>query len=277
MDLLMTRHVTPVVIPLIILPLLGEAIREGWAQDAGVTSTSRNSPTRASTCIIVRSIRPSDVVQAEGGQPARVISYGVKYDDRDRILAKVPTIKEALPIREIPRQIRHRDRTLDGRVVGTTHDYATFARLEIDRGRFLTEADDAKFENHAVIAAGTAQALFPEADPIGQAVKLGADYYTVVGVTKGRAGTRGVEDIPAVEASNVDVYVPLNTCRLRFGERVMTSRGGETRFEECQLSEIVVRVRDGAKVEDAAALIKSTIEPFHPKGDVEVTIGRNQR
>ena len=56
----------------------------------------------------------------------------------------MPTIKKALPIREIRKQIRHLDHVLDGRVVGTTHDYAEFNHLEIDRGRFLTEADNEK-------------------------------------------------------------------------------------------------------------------------------------
>jgi putative ABC transport system permease protein len=145
------------------------------------------------------------------------------------------------------------------------------------RDRFLTEADNAKCENVAVIASGAAQALFPEADPIDQAVKLGTDYYRVVGVTRGRAGGAGNGDDAVVKSSNLDVYIPLDTCRLRFGERIMSGRGGVKRFEETQLSEIVVQVRDGAKVEETATLIKAAIEPFHPGGDVEITPGRDHR
>lgn len=252
-----------------ILPFLGGPMTEGFAQDAEAALATRDSLLRASTCITVWSIRPN----VDGSHPARVLSYGLKYADLDRLLATVPTIKRALPIREIPRQIRHLNRSLDGYVIGTTHEYASFARLEIDRGRFLTAADDAKYENHAVIAAGTAQALFPEEDPIGQTVKCGNDYYTVVGVTKWSAGRPDDGDRPAVKASDMDVYIPLNTCKLRMGERILINRGDVRAFEECQLSQIVVQVRDGSKPEDAAALIRSAINPFHPKDDVGISIG----
>ena len=102
-----------------------------------------------------------------------VLNYGLKYDDYDRLLATVPTIKRSLPIREIRRQIRHLTHSIDGRVVGTTQDYADFNMLEIDRGRFLTEADNERYQNYAVLAAETAKELFPYEDPMGQSVKLG--------------------------------------------------------------------------------------------------------
>src|SRR6188768_3173895 len=51
------------------------------------------------TNIIVRSVKPSDEAQATSGRPSRVLNYGLKYDDYDRIMATVPTIKKALPIR----------------------------------------------------------------------------------------------------------------------------------------------------------------------------------
>src|SRR3954453_21976193 len=75
------------------------------------------------TNIIIRSVKPSDESQASGGRVASVLNYGLKYEDYDRIIATVPTIKKALPIREIRRQVRHLTHFIDGRVVGTTADY----------------------------------------------------------------------------------------------------------------------------------------------------------
>src|SRR5438270_9999550 len=121
-----------------------QAIAEGSSRDA-----QERIRALGATNIIVRSVKPSDESQASGGRPARILNYGLKYDDYDRILATVPTIKKSLPIREIRKQIRHLSRALDGRVVGTTQDYATFNMLEMARGRFLTEADNEKYENYA--------------------------------------------------------------------------------------------------------------------------------
>src|SRR3954453_9220393 len=111
------------------------AVGEGSSRDA-----QERIQQLGATNIIVRSVKPSDETQASGGRPARVLAYGLKYDDFERMMATVPTIKKALPIREIRKQIRPLEHFLDGRVVGTTHDYDEFNRLEMERGRFLTEA-----------------------------------------------------------------------------------------------------------------------------------------
>ena len=126
------------------------------------------------TNIIIKSVKPTEETQAagSGGRGMSVLNYGLKYDDYDRLLATVPTIKKALPIREIRKQIRHLTHFIDGRVVGTTHDYAEFNQLEIDRGRFLTEADNERYQNYAVLAAGDGQGTLPlrgPDGPVGQA------------------------------------------------------------------------------------------------------------
>ena len=46
------------------------------------------------TNIIVRSEKPSDESQASSGRPARILNYGIKYDDYHRILATAPTRSE---------------------------------------------------------------------------------------------------------------------------------------------------------------------------------------
>ena len=108
------------------------------------------------------------------------------------IMATVPTIRKALPIREIRKQIRRLQYYLDGRVVGTTHDYAEFNLLRMEKGRFLTASDNEKYQNYAVLAAETTEKLFPYENPLNQSVKLGTDYYTVVGVTSKRASSAGI-------------------------------------------------------------------------------------
>src|SRR5947209_17022413 len=162
------------------------AVGEGSSRKA-----QRQFAELGATNIIYRSVKPSEESMSSGGGRRMVLNYGLKYEDFDRLLATVPTIKKALPIREIRKQIRYLNRALDGRVVGTTQDYADFNRLDIDKGRFLSASDNARYENFAVLASETARTLFPYEDPIGRSVKLGSDYYTVIGVTKERAQSAG--------------------------------------------------------------------------------------
>ena len=196
-------------------------------------------------------------------------------------MTAVTTVTRAVPIRELPRQIRHLERTIECRVVGTIHDYAAVTGLEMDRGRFLTDVDLTRLETdrgrspadadnaaalyHVVVSSEVAQALFPEEDPIGKPVKFGTDDYTVVGVVK---QANDLKD---------NVYMPFLTCKLRFGERIIDNRSGKREAVETQLSRLILEVRDGADVEATAALVKSTLQPYHPKGDVEVVILKPDR
>jgi putative ABC transport system permease protein len=244
------------------------AVGEGSSRKA-----QRQFAELGATNIIYRSVKPSDEAQASGGgRRGSVLNYGLKYDDYDRLLATVPTIKKALPIREIRKQIRYLSRALDGRVVGTTQDYADFNRLDIAKGRFLKASDNIRYENFAVLAAETAKTLFPYEDPIGRSVKLGSDYYTIIGVTKERAQSAGIGGSLSAQDFNKDVYIPLNTCKLRFGERLIDSRPGSFSVEETQLSQITLQVHTIEQVRPSAPIIEAAVSPRHPKKDVTMVV-----
>ena len=222
--------------------------------------------------IMIRSIKPTEESQSSGGGRRSVLTYGLTYADFERMLATVPTIKKALPIREIRKQIRYLSRALDGVVVGTTTDYADFNRLTIDKGRFLSTSDNQRFENFAVIASEVAEKLFPIEDPLGKSIKLGSDYYTVIGVTRERGSTAAVGSSMAAQDYNKNVYIPLNTCKLRFGEKIIDTRPGSFSIEETQLSQVTLKLHSIDEVRPSAPIIEAAVYPRHPKKDVTMVV-----
>jgi putative ABC transport system permease protein len=225
------------------------------------------------TNIIVRSVKPSDEAQAGRGAGSLILNYGLKYEDYDRVLATVPTIKKALPIREIRKQIRNAHRLVDGRVVGTTHYYAEFNRLNMDAGRFLSAEDDDRSVNYAVLGWEMAATLFPAEGAVGKAIAIGTDYYTVVGVTAARAATSAVGGSLSGQNFDKDVYIPLSTCRLRFGERIVSFGGGKFTAEETQLTQLTLQVGAIPEVEPSHSVIAAAINPWHDaKKDVEIIV-----
>src|SRR5262245_22043232 len=77
--------------------------------------------------IIVRSVKPPAEATANTRGP---VPYGLKRAEYNQLLATIPTLKSALPIREMRRQIRREGRLVDGRLVGCTPEYAPVTRLE---------------------------------------------------------------------------------------------------------------------------------------------------
>jgi hypothetical protein len=134
----------------------------------------------------------------------------------------------------------------------------------LERGRFLTGADEAACRNYVVLGSELAKDLFLSDNPIGQSVDLGSDSFTVIGVAKQRA-SGGLEP-----NSDKEVYVPLNTSKSRFGEWIRITRAN--RSVMFQLSRIVVVLREDAKVEETVPLISSILKPFHHRSAVEVVV-----
>ncbi len=251
-------------------------VEEPERQTKAGAETPKPKPA-VSTYIELVSVVPESDKKAAGEKPAQILNYGLKYADVDRIVQTVPAIRESVLIREIRWPIRRGQRSLDGHIIGTTPSYSNINRLEMERGRFLSKADHDKFENYAVIGSDVARTLFPTEDPINHSVKLGTDFYTIVGVVKERANTSAISGHFEVRDFNRDVYIPFNTCKLRFGERVIVQQGAAPWAEECQLSRLILLLHDDAMVEETAALIRSTlIKPYHPKGDVQVIVIRLQ-
>ena len=90
--------------------------------------------------IIVRSKKPPAEATRGGGF---VIAYGLLRDDYERIVANVPTLTQAVPMREISREARYLDHVTDVRLVGCTAKYLEMNNLHMARGRFLSDFESA--------------------------------------------------------------------------------------------------------------------------------------
>jgi len=222
------------------------------------------------TNIIVRSVKPPQ--QSSSAGSSFFITYGLLREDFDRIVSNVPTLVQAVPMREINYEIRNGDQTADCMLVGCTPEYLTLNHLTIDRGRFLTDADLKANQNVAVLAYETAQSLFPYGNPIGRSIQVGSDFYVVVGQTAPRTASAAIGGSLEARQYNQDVYIPLTTLRWRIGDQVLTSRSGSREGEIVQLSQITLSVTDLDEVDATAAIVSHLLEQNHELVDYAVVV-----
>ncbi|MCA9099956.1 MAG: ABC transporter permease, partial [Planctomycetales bacterium] len=159
--------------------------------------------------IILRSVKPPvETMSSQGITP-----YGLTRDDFDVLVSTIPTVDRALPIREVRRQFRYKDRLVEGRLVGCTPEYAEVMQLRVQpgRGHFITDAEVDQKDNVCVLASGTAERLFPFEDPVGKAIHVDDAYYVVVGVMKERQAMAGIGGSFAAQDFSTDVYIPIST------------------------------------------------------------------
>ena len=144
----------------------------------------------------------------------------------------------------------------------------------MERGRFLLPSDNEHYENYCVLAAETARTLFPYREP---AAAVGQDRPRLL---HGRrrdpsrgCSTAGIGGSLAAQDFDKDVYIPLNTCRVRFGERIVSSRAGSMEAEETQLTQITLQVAEIEEVPMTAPVIEAAVKPYHKeKKDVDMVV-----
>jgi putative ABC transport system permease protein len=223
------------------------------------------------TNVIVRSVKP--VEDNKENQNEGIFTYGLTSADMERMRETVPTLVSVTPLREFRKELRYLERSLDGRVVAVMPNFLEMNGLRLSQGRFLTELDNERFANVAVLAAETAEVLFPFDDPIGRSVRVGeSHYYKVVGVTERRAPSAGIGGSLDTQDYNRDVYIPFATDKVRFGKVVTYQRGGTFQVERLEISQLTVAVDSMEHVRQTAAILQGLLDQFHSKKDTAITV-----
>ena len=220
--------------------------------------------------VILRSVKPPED-PGQGNRRTRVLTYGITQKDFERIEETFPGVVRAVPIREIQREVRHLDRVTTARVLATRPTYQQATGRLLWTGRFLSDEDERSRNNVCVLGTEVARELFPLESPLGKRLKLGGDYFRVVGTLAPRVRTS--ED-PAVAGSDLtgEVFVPFETARSWFGRLNIKSRAGSTEMEEVDLHEVIIQVDEPENVLLVADAAREMMARYHEKKDYETVV-----
>ena len=217
--------------------------------------------------IIVRSVEPNT---SEEGASGRVKSYGLLRKDHARIVS-LPGIVDAIPMREARFELRYNNRKTDVKLVGCTQEHIDMNRLEIARGRWLSERDKGK--RVVVLADETAKRLFSYENPIGRSIWVGNELYVVIGQTKSRTASAAIGGSLDSRDYNLDAYISLDTFQGQIGDFVLRrSPGGQIEGEIVELSQITVSLSSIDNVDETAAIIELLLKKYHDTEDYAVVV-----
>ena len=244
------------------------AIGEGISQEA-----QKQIEGLGADNIMVRSIKPLNPAESDGSS-SFILAYGLLREDYFKLIETIPTIRSAIPIREMRREVRYADRTIEGRVVGCTPEYSEVTRLEVDRGHFISDAEVKLSENVCVLAAKVVERLFPYEDPIGHSINLQEheDYYRIVGTVAERRPTAAIGGSLDAQDFSSDIYVPISAMRKRIGDTIVVRRAGAREGQTIELDQITLRIDDIKNVQRTAELVEQTLEANHETQDVAVIV-----
>jgi putative ABC transport system permease protein len=217
--------------------------------------------------IILTAVKPIENEQASQTR-AHMNMYGLLYEDERRIRETMPAVRETVPVKQVRKEGRLGERSLELRLVGTTPDWFRLVDRHMLAGRALQRKDIDEAKAVCVLTEHGARRLLATEHSIGQYLRIGGNYYEVVGIVRAEQAAGGIQ----TPDQEVDAYIPLNVARARYGDRSVRRTSGSREFERVELHMILVEVRSLDQVEHTAQAIEAMLARFHKKLDYRINV-----
>ena len=221
--------------------------------------------------VILDSVKPEAVRGKEksDSEDSWLASYGITKKDLKILNDNVDEIKEVVPMRIMLQNVSGNQRTADVTVVGTKSNYSAVMQHDVADGRFFSDVDEANLRPVCVLGYETARKLFPLASPINQVIRIGGNFFSIVGVLKrkGQIGAGGKFADPDNTA-----FIPFETTFARFGGFQYRRSGSAQEITRVEVDRAVVQVAGPETLKPVSQMAKNMLLRVHKKEDVSVTI-----
>jgi putative ABC transport system permease protein len=201
-----------------------------------------------------------------------VLQYGLTYTDIQRIRSTIPGVTVIVPSRIMRDYVWNISRRVDCEITGTVPWYPEMRNHHVSSGRFFNEADMDGSASVCVLGAEMVKTLFPLDSPLGRDVRVGGDYYRVIGVMEPRSKVVKTEEGTGGQGAANQMFIPLETAKTRYGEVLVKQRSGSIEAENVQLHEVTVKVQSRDQVVPVADAIKAVLTHHHKKKDYDVIV-----
>lgn len=203
-------------------------------------------------------IRDKDLTDSELEEIRMKFSQGLSLKDAEMIREIVPGVLDVAPQSETKLDAQYGDKTSKVTVIGITPSIVKILNYNLDKGGFIGENQYNEQMKVCVLGANAARELLGYDDPLGQNVKLGDQWFEVIGVLQPKAlFTETVGELAARDLNN-DVYIPLST----FHKRITK----ENRFAS-EIKQITVKLESSERLMQSSVVIRSILNRHHFNND----------
>lgn len=200
-------------------------------------------------------------------------SPGLTLEDLTALENVLPGIERISPEIVLNTNLIQSARLEKGRCIGVTNAFFELNNLRLGQGQFFHSEHLAGGRPVCIIGKNIQTRFFPNESPVGQQIKAGNTWLTIVGVLEKRQASRESLQNLGIRDYNDDLYVPVTTALLRFKNRATVSkadlRQGFSRNEQKkdnnyhQIDRVVVRVSDSQYLRATADVTARLLKRRH--------------
>jgi len=240
-----------------------------------------------------------EAVKDDKAAAPKKFTPGLRYADAQAVRTTIPDVDASSAEIVLNTVITREGRRRSAKLVGVDSSYFRIMNLPFASGAQFTAEQVIHGRMVAVIGHGVKSRFFTRVDPMGQVIKVGQNWVTVVGVLEDRQVSGQNAQRLGIRDANMDVYVPATTMLLQYRNRALVTQAeieaaskreqgnsnpgddGQTddpavRAEQRnmnQLDRIIVRVNEARLVPSVADIVQRMLARRHNTVvDFEVTV-----
>jgi putative ABC transport system permease protein len=203
-------------------------------------------------------IRDKDLTDTELEETRMKFSQGLSLEDTKTISEIVPGVVGVAPQAEAKLDAQFEDKSSKANVIGITPSIAQILSFSLDKGEFINTDHYERQLKVCILGASIAHDLYSYENPVGMDLKLGDQWFEVVGVMQTKAlFTETVGELAARDLNN-DVYIPLST----FNKRIT-----KTNPLASEIKQATVKLESSGQLVQSASLIRSILNRRHYNND----------
>ena len=180
-------------------------------------------------------------------------SRGLTLQDVAASADVLTTVAALAPQKEYPEEATYGDLTVQITVVATTPDYSRVFNFLPVMGAFITNLDVSERSQVCVLGSTIKEDLFYFRDPVGEKVRLGGEWFTVIGVMERRGISAGTSSDVVNRDVNMDIYIPISSALSRFPLPALAS----------PVDQITLRVSDPDRIAETAVVLNRLLIRRH--------------
>jgi len=207
-------------------------------------------------------------------------SPGLSLADADNIQQSIPEVNFVSPEIESEMLFYGEGLTTSGKLIGITNHYFETNNLRVDEGQSFTKEQHGNADPVCIIGRGIKAKLFSKTEPIGQKIKCGGVWLTIIGVLETRDVSQSIAQKLSIRNVNTEVYIPINSMLMRFYNRANVTitdikvaneqseneenpQPEKTKENYHQIDRMLVNVSDSKHIEGAVELIGKILKRRH--------------
>jgi len=152
-------------------------------------------------------------------------SEGLTLKDAYNIQKTIPAVKNISPESEFETTFLNEGRRMSGKLVGVTNFYFELTDLNFDLGKPFSIQQAQYSEPVCIIGKDVKDKLFPGRNCIGERIKCGSNWLTIIGVLSTKSVSDKSMSKLSIRDPNKEIYIPIETFLLRYYNRSFVTLG----------------------------------------------------